>query len=343
MRKMLRFVAMIALAFIIGYTFVATAEWNRDEVSGNAVAFFVVSEQSISESFYDRARALDRVGRYQAGLDGIHRALHARGIEFKATTIPKYSELLTLQRLFAVELKRATLASNSHPWPLAHAAVEAMCESFHDSHTGIMQSAATFSPLVTSRVIDENLGLLAVRAFNAEDMHRFPDVVRELDECRGIVLDLRGSVGGDLSAMYALASCLVPRGTPLFIVTNDYIKSLSVTTGSYQTRLPMVVLVNGESYSAAEMLAEVLQRTRRAPLIGLRTAGHLGVATEWTVGGVLMRVTTHTHHTFYGARLEGIGVTPDIVIADEPTQTGGRQFDRARTELERLIAAQEKK
>ncbi len=347
MRKILHAFAVIALLSFIAYTFLYTAFWYNDEVCNDAAALFVVSEEFIADNFHDHARATDRVGHYQTGLEGIRFALHKRGFSFSAIVIPKDSEPLALQRLFLVELKRAAMIASSDPWPLAYAATEAMCASLHDAHTSIGRPRLILAPPVTSRILDGKLGLLSVRAFNTEYIHRFSGVVRDLETrgCIGIILDLRNSVGGDIDAMCALTSCFIPPGTPLFSIKNDYTVSLLVSSGGYQTSLPLVVLINHSSYSAAEMIAEVLRRAHRAPLIGECTAGHFGVARSWLIDqsrGVVIQVTTQTHTTFGGATLEGVGVSPDIVLVDAPTQTGGTQLDAARSELERLITSQKK-
>lgn len=343
MRKILRVFVVVALLVVFGLSILSLTRWHQRRVAEEAIMLFVVSEQYVAESFYDRARAMDRVAHYQAGFDGIRRALLKCGVSFNTTTIPKDADIYELQLLFAAELARATLQlNNDNPWPLAYEAASVMCASLQDSHTAIAQPTPVFALPVATRVLEGNLGLLVVRAFNPDYMHRFPDVVRDLEQraCRGIILDLRDSVGGDIQTMFALISCFIPPGTPLFATKTDYVASLVVSTGGYQTSLPLVVLVNRESYSAAEMLAEVLQRSGRARLVGERTAGHFGVSTGWVVDpfrGVVLQVTTHTHLTFGGANLEGVGVLPDIMVVDAPTQTGGAQLDAARIELERLI------
>lgn len=351
MHKILRAITIITLLVIIGLTLLFIADryraYHDQSYSDDAIALFIASEEFVAQNFHDRARAMDRAAHYQAGFEGIRLALLKQKLVFATTTIPQNTPLSTLQQLFAAELERAALQSNGDPWPLAYAAAEAMCASFHDSHTAIMRPTADFSLQVTSRMLEDNLGLFSVRAFDPKYMHYFPDIVRdfELRGCRGIILDLRDSVGGDMNTMFALTSCLVPPGTPLFATKNDYAVSLAVALGHYHTQLPLVVLVNGQSYSAAEMLAEVLQRSDRARLIGERTAGHFGVATGFIIDPVrvvFLQVTTHRHLTFGGASLEGVGVLPDIVVADAPTQTGGAQLDAARTELERLIALRKK-
>jgi carboxyl-terminal processing protease len=100
--------------------------------------------------------------------------------------------------------------------------------------------------------------------------------------------------------------------------------------------LPIVVLVNKGSASAAEILAGALRDHRRAILVGVRTFGKGSVQTIIPFGdNDALKLTTAVYYTPSGASVEG-GIAPDIVVAQDNDRDGDEQRQRAFAELNRL-------
>ena len=159
----------------------------------------------------------------------------------------------------------------------------------------------------------------------------------------GIILDLRDNPGGLLdSAVGVSAAFLSPdalvvitegagrdSNTRLYARRADYLDDedvdyLDELPASAKT-LPMVVLVNGESASAAEIVAGSLQDNKRATILGTRTFGKGSIQTVIPFGdGTGMELTTAYYYTPSGRRIQGQGVIPDVVVAPQPiAQAGG--------------------
>jgi carboxyl-terminal processing protease len=136
---------------------------------------------------------------------------------------------------------------------------------------------------------------------------------------RGIIIDLRNNPGGVLEAAVEVADQLLEDGV---IVTADGRTPLSrftlnATPGDVLPGVPVVVLVNGSTASAAEILAGALQDHHRAVLLGRRTFGKGSVQTVRPLSnGRAIKLTTSRYHTPSGRSIQGRGIEPDHVFEE---------------------------
>jgi len=134
---------------------------------------------------------------------------------------------------------------------------------------------------------------------------------------RGVVLDLRNNPGGVLESAVEVADHLLEEGV---IVTADGRTpaarfSMSATPGEVLPDVPVVVLVNGTTASAAEILAGALQDHHRATLLGRRTFGKGSVQTVMPLtGGRAIKLTTSRYYTPSGRSIQGSGIEPDMTF-----------------------------
>jgi len=134
---------------------------------------------------------------------------------------------------------------------------------------------------------------------------------------RGVVLDLRNNPGGVLESAVEVADHLLEEGV---IVTADGRTpaarfSMSATPGEVLPGVPVVVLVNGTTASAAEILAGALQDHHRATLLGRRTFGKGSVQTVMPLtGGRAIKLTTSRYYTPSGRSIQGSGIEPEMTF-----------------------------
>ena len=159
------------------------------------------------------------------------------------------------------------------------------------------------------------------------------------NELKGIVLDLRNDPGGLLTAAVAVSAAFLPKDS-LVVYTegrtedakmrltatpenylrgngvNDYLKAVPSAYGN----LPMVVLVNGGSASASEIVAGALQDHKRAVIMGTQTFGKGSVQTILPLGSnSAIKLTTARYYTPGGRSIQAKGIVPDIVVEDPAT------------------------
>ncbi len=137
------------------------------------------------------------------------------------------------------------------------------------------------------------------------------------DELTGIVLDLRNNPGGLLDQAIAVSDAFLEQGE---IVSTrgrdpDDAQRYNARAGDLAKGLPIVVLINGGSASASEIVAGALQDHRRAIIMGTTSFGKGSVQTIIPVSGSgAMRLTTARYYTPSGRSIQGTGITPDIKV-----------------------------
>ena len=141
-------------------------------------------------------------------------------------------------------------------------------------------------------------------------------LIKANGEARGIVLDLRGNPGGGLQSVIDITSRFVAEGTVLTMRHNDgRTQTYKVKKQDVTTDLPVIVLVNGTSASASEVLAGALQDHGRAIIAGTTTYGKGSVNYMQPLpDGSAIYITAARWLTPDGHLIEGIGITPDQIL-----------------------------
>jgi len=133
---------------------------------------------------------------------------------------------------------------------------------------------------------------------------------------KGIILDLRDNPGGLLSEAVDIASQFLTRGIAVKIVDKDGLETIQkVKPGGIAKDLPVIVLVNGGSASASEIVAGALQDNGRAKLAGEKTFGKASVQNFVKLAdGSAIKLTVAHYYTPNGTLISGTGLTPDYPL-----------------------------
>lgn len=175
---------------------------------------------------------------------------------------------------------------------------------------------------VKSRIENGNVGYIRMSAFNSQTYpglkKAFSDLEKEAGgKLIGYVLDLRNNPGGLLDQAIMVSDAFLDKGE---IVSTrgrnpeDMRRDLA-SSGDLAKGLPVVVLINGGSASASEIVAGALQDHKRAILMGTQSFGKGSVQTLLDVpGGGSIKLTTARYYTPSGRSIQATGITPDIVV-----------------------------
>ncbi len=167
--------------------------------------------------------------------------------------------------------------------------------------------------------------VLRVTTFNDQTMPNLDAGLKEqideaggMDAINGIVLDLRNNPGGLLTQAIKVSDAFLDKGE---IVSTrgrqpEDGERFNATPGDLAEGKPIVVLINGGSASASEIVAGALQDHRRAIVVGTKSFGKGSVQTVMPLrGDGAMRLTTARYYTPSGRSIQALGVSPDIVVA----------------------------
>jgi carboxyl-terminal processing protease len=173
-------------------------------------------------------------------------------------------------------------------------------------------------PSVTSKMLDNNIAYIQVTMFGDTTASDFHNQLSQLmaQNPSGIILDLRDNGGGYLDAGIAVASEFIDHGVIVTEQNADGTKTPhDATPGGLATTIPLVVLVNGNTASASEIVAGAIQDDGRSKLVGELTYGKGSVQNYFPLSdGGLARITIAKWLTPNGRTIDKIGLTPDVVV-----------------------------
>jgi carboxyl-terminal processing protease len=188
---------------------------------------------------------------------------------------------------------------------------------------------------VKSRMIENGYGYVRITQFQAETGRQFRQALTKLEEeyggdLDGLIIDVRNNPGGVLQAAVETADALLDEG--LIVYTEGRIQSsrlrFSAKAGDIMEGTPIVVLINGGSASASEILAGALQDHGRAVIMGTKSFGKGSVQTVIPLDEThAIKMTTARYYTPEGRSIQATGIKPDIEVRPaELTELDGRPF-----------------
>ena len=182
--------------------------------------------------------------------------------------------------------------------------------------------------------VEDKAGYIRITTFNQNTEESLKDALKEIkkelkDDIHGYVIDLRNNPGGLLDQAIAVADAFLERGE---IVSTrgrdeDDVARDNATSGDLADGKPLVILINGGSASASEIVAGALQDHKRAIIMGTQSFGKGSVQTIVPIPGHgAMRLTTARYYTPSGRSIQAKGITPDITVEQahlEKVASGG--------------------
>ncbi len=183
---------------------------------------------------------------------------------------------------------------------------------------------------------EDNIAYIRITTFNEQTTSGLEKAIKKQreelgDKLVGFVLDLRNNPGGLLDQAISVSDAFLERGEIVSTRGRDPndAQRYNAHSGDLAEGLPLVVLINGGSASASEIVAGALQDHRRAIVLGTGSFGKGSVQTIIPLSGNgAMRLTTARYYTPSGRSIQGTGITPDITVEQariETVETGPRR------------------
>lgn len=196
-------------------------------------------------------------------------------------------------------------------------------------------------PTVEERVLSgTNIGYIVLSQFTERTADELRESLSKLqgEHVKGLILDLRDNPGGELMAAVNVAKNFIPKGPIVFI---DYRsgRDQEFLSEGRTVQLPLVVLVNGGSASAAEILAGAVKDTGAGTLVGAKTFGKGIVQTVFPLdNGAGLKLTTARYLTPNKNDIHQKGVEPDVPVQPLEDRSRDVQFERAVEIMKQKIA-----
>ncbi len=204
---------------------------------------------------------------------------------------------------------------------------------------------------VHSRVESGDIGYIRISSFSEQTFDGLDKAIKKIrkevgdDKLKGFILDLRLNPGGLLDQAISVSDTFLDRGE---IVSTrgrdpDETRRYAARPGDSTGNKPVIVLVNGGSASASEIVAGALQDHKRATILGTRSFGKGSVQTIIPLGqNGALRLTTALYYTPSGKSIQGKGIVPDIKVNQPlPDELKGRVEARGESQLRGHITGAE--
>lgn len=200
----------------------------------------------------------------------------------------------------------------------------------------------TIKPLVVRHRLEGNTAYVRLTTFNDQTYRGLEKAIKEMTKeaggiknINGFVLDLRNNPGGLLSQAIKVSDAFLDKGE--IVSTRSKHKGegdrFNAMRGDLAKGKPIVVIINGGSASASEIVAGALQDHRRAIILGTKSFGKGSVQTIMPLqGNGAIRLTTSRYYTPSGRSIQAVGVVPDILVEPRKASEDDENSKKTRSE-----------
>jgi hypothetical protein len=185
---------------------------------------------------------------------------------------------------------------------------------------------------VFSRMLDNNLGYIQIKAFEERTASEFREHLTKLkkNNIKGLVLDLRSNPGGLVDQVTSVADQILPEALIVYSSNRVGEKQYAKSDNKESLKIPIVMLVNEGAASASEILSGALQDNKKATILGVNTFGKGVIQSilEMDKGGLV--ITTAQYFTPNGNVVDKKGIKPDVKVDYKKTgENKDSQLDKA--------------
>ncbi|MBR1691815.1 MAG: S41 family peptidase [Lachnospiraceae bacterium] len=191
------------------------------------------------------------------------------------------------------------------------------------------------SPTVVYEMLDGHIAYIQITEFDSVTTDQFKTALEQAkaDQMESLILDLRDNPGGNLTDVVAIAGEILPKGLVVYTEDKNGKRQEYRSDGKNELDVPMVVLVNGYSASASEILAGSIKDYNKGTILGTTTYGKGIVQRIYSVSdGSAIKLTVSHYYTPNGNDIHGVGIEPDETLEFD---TEAYQQDGTDNQLER--------
>ncbi len=173
------------------------------------------------------------------------------------------------------------------------------------------------TPTVKYEMLENDIAYITVTEFDDVTTAQFVEALAQmdLDDAKGLILDLRGNPGGNLSTVVEMCELILPEGMIVYTEDKYGQRNEYKCDGKHEFELPLVVLIDGASASASEIMAGAIKDYELGTLVGTTTYGKGIVQKIFAYDdGSAAKITVSKYYTPNGYNIHGVGIEPDVVV-----------------------------
>ncbi len=173
------------------------------------------------------------------------------------------------------------------------------------------------TPTVEYELLEGDIGYITIIEFDDVTTGQFVEALAQMrnDGAKGLILDVRGNPGGNLSTVVEICELMLPKGMIVYTEDKYGQRNEYLCDGEHEFELPLVVLIDGGSASASEILAGAIKDYELGTLVGTTTYGKGIVQKIFSYeDGSAAKITVSKYYTPNGYNIHGVGIEPDVVV-----------------------------
>lgn len=196
-------------------------------------------------------------------------------------------------------------------------------------------------PTVEQEMLEDGMAYIRIIEFDDVTPGQFIEALQTArgNGMKGLLLDLRGNPGGSVNAVVDIARQLLPEGLVVYTEDKYGQREEYNCDGANEFELPLVVLVDGNSASASELLSGAIQDYQKGTLVGTTTFGK-GIVQQMLKlrDGSAIKITISSYYTPDGRNIHGIGIEPDVVCPFDGEAYYGNGYDNQLEKAKEVLA-----
>lgn len=268
--------------------------------SSNSASFAAYT--GYREGGFSVLRVFEGTNAFKAGLKPGDRILSVNGKDVQGLTYPALNALLLGPEGSPLVLE----VQRKGPKPL----LVTMAREVPQIRPGSFEDAA------------DGIGYVRLNRMSPDITRNLGKVLEPMADREGLVLDLRGAVGGSPLDAGAVVDFFVSKGVVARVAGRDPLTLPAAGDLAVPERVRMVILVDGGTSGGAEAIAGSLQDAKRGVLLGARTFGSGWLQAYHPLGNAYLKLSQAEHVTAAGRRIQGVGIQPDIVVPSGVDSSG---------------------
>lgn len=197
------------------------------------------------------------------------------------------------------------------------------------------------TPTVKYELLEDGIAHITITEFNDLTTAQYVEAMTQMeaDNAEGLILDLRGNPGGSLATVVEICEMMLPKGMIVYTEDKYGFRNEYKCDGKNEFKLPLVVLIDGGSASASEIMAGAIKDYEMGTLVGTTTYGKGIVQKIFTYeDGSAAKITVSKYYTPNGYNIHGVGIEPDVEVEFDADKYLEEEIDNQLEEAIRIIS-----
>ena len=186
-------------------------------------------------------------------------------------------------------------------------------------------------PTITSEMLENKIGYIQISEFDLVTADQYKKALNDLEQqgIKGLIIDLRDNPGGVLGTVVDMLDNMLPKGTIVYTKDKNGKGETYSSSGDHEFKLPLVVLVNGNSASASEIFTGAVKDYGIGTIVGTTTFGKGIVQKVFSLNdGSAVKLTISKYFTPNGTCIHGKGIAPDVGIEYDASKQTGEVYNK---------------